>query len=415
MSNSKHMPVLALVFVAGVSSAATIRVPQDRATIQTAIAAAQAGDVVLVSPGVYDENIDFLGKAITVQSAKGPKQTIIDGGLRDSVVIFRNGEGRQSVLKGFTLRKGNAAQFPANGGGVNVVFASPTIDGNWITQNSACSGNGVGLYFSGALVANNRIFNNFPRSCSGGTSGGGIYIGGTGGAEVIGNLISGNRIGYSGGGIAMGANDAIRVERNVIRGNHAISEGGGVSVVNGSEVTFTNNLVYGNTAQTGGGLYLLVPWGSPAGTWVNNTITKNTATDGGSQLQTSGFVEQLKFVNNIFTATGSLSAIDCSTSYTPTPPQFVSNDVYSPKGSLATGSCAGLMGSGGNVSLDPLFVGGGTGPDAYRLRAESPLIDIGVRTQAVGKRDLFGNPRLADGNADGLSVIDLGAHEFIAP
>jgi hypothetical protein len=415
MSNSKHMPVLALVFLAGVSSAATIRVPQDRATIQTAIAAAQAGDVVLVSPGVYDENIDFLGKAITVQSAKGPKQTIIDGGLRDSVVIFRNGEGRQSVLKGFTLRKGNAAQFPSNGGGVNIVFASPTIEGNWITENSACDGNGVGLYFSGALVANNRIFNNFPRSCSGATSGGGIYIGGTGGAEVFNNLIADNRIGMSGGGIGMNATGAIRVERNIVRGNQSTMQGGGVAMINASEPTFVNNLVTSNSAPEGGGLYLFVPWGSPAGTWVNNTVSDNRADLNGSQLQTGGFVDQLKFVNNIFSTSGRTAAMHCSTTYSAAPPQFFTNDVYVTAGSLATGSCAGLLGDGGNVSIAPLFVGGGTDADAYRLSANSPLIDIGGRVQDVGKRDLFGNPRRVDGNADGRSVIDLGAHEFIAP
>src|SRR5216117_3331126 len=43
-----------------------IHVPADQPTIQAAINAAVNGDTVQVSPGTYIENINFLGKAITV-------------------------------------------------------------------------------------------------------------------------------------------------------------------------------------------------------------------------------------------------------------------------------------------------------------------------------------------------------------
>ena len=45
----------------------TLRVPQDYATIQAAINAAQAGDLVLVSPGTYNENLSY-GKGVTLAS-----------------------------------------------------------------------------------------------------------------------------------------------------------------------------------------------------------------------------------------------------------------------------------------------------------------------------------------------------------
>ena len=52
------------------------------------------------------ENVDFVGKAITLKSEKGPEVTTIDGNEAGSVVLFKSGEGRDSVLCGFTLNNG---------------------------------------------------------------------------------------------------------------------------------------------------------------------------------------------------------------------------------------------------------------------------------------------------------------------
>ena len=59
--------------------AATIHVPADQPTIQAGIDAAVNGDLVLVSPGTYIENVNFADKAITLQSETGAEETIIDG------------------------------------------------------------------------------------------------------------------------------------------------------------------------------------------------------------------------------------------------------------------------------------------------------------------------------------------------
>ena len=95
---------------------------------------------MLVAPGTYVENINFRGKAITVASEQGPEVTIIDGNGAGSVVTFAGGENRSAVLRGFTVRNG-ANSF--SGGGVLIQFSSPTVIGNWIVNNGACSGAGV--------------------------------------------------------------------------------------------------------------------------------------------------------------------------------------------------------------------------------------------------------------------------------
>ena len=158
-----------------------ILVPDDYPTIQEGIDAAVNGDTVLVSPGTYVENIDFLGKAITVISSNGPEVTIIDGGNPvnpdyGSVVIFSKGEGLDSVLDGFTVTNGNGTLYhiddydPACGGGIFCVNASPTIKNNIITNNNIEYGTGGGIFCnnSSIIIDNNIIQGNYAPSGGGG-------------------------------------------------------------------------------------------------------------------------------------------------------------------------------------------------------------------------------------------------------
>jgi len=46
------------------------------------------------------------------------------------MILTKKHVSRRSVLKGFTLRNGNAIDYPLHGGGVQIYEASPTIDGN---------------------------------------------------------------------------------------------------------------------------------------------------------------------------------------------------------------------------------------------------------------------------------------------
>ena len=81
-------------------------------SIQQAIIQAESGDEIIVSKGIYNENIDFWGKNITIRSSdpNNPDivaDTVIDGGNEGYVASFYSAEDSNAVLSGFTLRNGN--------------------------------------------------------------------------------------------------------------------------------------------------------------------------------------------------------------------------------------------------------------------------------------------------------------------
>ena len=140
--------LLLTLIIAGVLTlplqAATITVADagaDYTSIQAAIDAAVSGqDEVVVSPGTYVENIDFLGKPITVRSASGdPADTIIDGGGNGSVVTCDSGETSTTVLDGFTIINGSGS----HGGGMYNHFSSPTVTNCTFSENTAVNGGGM--------------------------------------------------------------------------------------------------------------------------------------------------------------------------------------------------------------------------------------------------------------------------------
>jgi len=250
-------------------SAQIIHVPGDQPTIQAGIDAAQNGDTVLVADSTYVENINFLGKAITVASnfimdgdTNHISNTIIDGSQpvnpdNGSVVSFVSGEDTNSVLCGFTITGGT---------------------GTIVAPNIARVGGGVLCNLSGAKICHNRITNNVVNYDFSST-GGGIASGppGTGVLVIIeNNVIDSNQtIGanfetYVSSGAGIGSQTNCRVSGNIIRDNVSFSElnqaaGGGFASVSSDYVLFTNNKVVGNKALTnatddeglGGGIYFV--------------------------------------------------------------------------------------------------------------------------------------------------------------
>jgi hypothetical protein len=398
--------VVVLLPPGSASAQIVIRVPLDTPTIQGAIDVAAAGDSVLVAPGTYVENINFHGKAITVESEQGAQATIIDGNLAGPVVTFTSGEGRASILRGFTLQRGDASGQVLEGGGVRIDGSSPIIQANIITNNRACdSGAGIDADFSSALIEGNYVTNNRQFGCSGGVGGGGVSIGGEGQTQVVDNVIVGNSWGSSGGGITLFAAGTPAISGNVIRANSAYNSGGGMWIVNHSDALIVQNTIVGNQAAQGGGMYWGVPSGYRGPLLVNNTIADNLGQ--GSGIFASGFDAQAQLFNNVVLGAAGQPAIYCEQFYDPSPPVLMSNNVFSPGAAAYAGTCGDPTGMNGNISADPLLVDPSS--NDYHLAAGSPSIDAGDNTAPdLPATDIDGDQRIINGR------VDQGVDEYNA-
>lgn len=268
-----------------------INVPSDSSTIQAGINGAEDDDTVLVAPGIYYENINFLGKSIMVASnfifdsdTNTINSTVIDGSQPvnpkyGSVVTFNSGEDSLSIIKGFTLQNGKATHTEefTFGGGI-FCTSSPTILNNLILGNYAHFGAGICARGENCSpkIANNIVIQND------GVVGAGIF-GEFSQPRIVENLVQGNQASYRGGGIFC------KLAQPVIRGNDIFENesairGGGVHVVYSRAEIMDNHIAFNQTGEHGGGIYLA---GDYSLLIQRNSIHQNAAQKGGGMFVTS--------------------------------------------------------------------------------------------------------------------------------
>ena len=226
------------------ANARIINIPDDHESIQAGIVASEDGDTVLVHPGRYVENVDFIGRAITLASlflTTGEKgyidSTIIDGDQNgSSVVRFTRGEDETSVMTGLTVTNGWANY----GSGIYISGSSPTLSHLVITSNTADRTGGGMHCTSGASPTISHV------------------------------IISDNQSRSGGGGISCYNNATPTVTSSRIIGNLNPGLGGGILCGRGSEITVDSCEIVGNTGFTGGAV--AGNWGVGGAIHLNHTI-----------------------------------------------------------------------------------------------------------------------------------------------
>ncbi|MFH0908208.1 MAG: S8 family serine peptidase [bacterium] len=247
-------------------------------TVQDAVYAAAAGNLVLVTNGTYDAGQGWIDgqdtparvalyKAVTVASVNGPSVTTIRGVGPDSEAAVRcayltNG----AVLSGFALTNGHT-RTPANDydptgyGGGALLDHGGTLSNCFVGSCSASWGGGV-YAWNGGLVTHcemagdrseaggngacvegaSKVTYSVVRNCTG--SDGGAVLGWSGGAVEDSAIMNNDCSGV------VGEDLRTRVVRCVIHHNGTIwSYGGGVSTC-----TIVDSTILSNKAVSGGGV-----------------------------------------------------------------------------------------------------------------------------------------------------------------
>ncbi len=266
-------------------------------SIQKAVNDANDNDIIIVRDGTYKQvgnrNIDTDGKAITIERDKKDLDAVCtidcesqinppDRDLAYRAFIFQNGETATTILDGFTIINGyaadtdwpsepNEADIPeAYGGAIYCKNSSPWINNCIITDNLADYGGGAIFCDanSNAIISDCDISFN---DCGSGIyhyyedvnqSGGGIYCYNSSPA-IINCTISYNWADGAGGGISCKNSNAFIIDCSIYENDcwadddRILQHGGGIYCYNSSPLIYHCNIEWNDAAWSGGGIAVL--------------------------------------------------------------------------------------------------------------------------------------------------------------
>jgi nitrous oxidase accessory protein NosD len=205
----------------------TLRVPDDYPGIQSAVDGAEAGDLVLIKPGVYRESVEVETENLTIRGLDR-NDVILDG-------EFEQDEGFRVLADGVAIENITARHYRGSG------FFWVGVTGYRGSYLTAHNNGNYGIY------ALDSVSGQFDHSYASGSPSAGFYIGqcfpcDAAMTDVVSEF---NGLGYSG----TNAGGNLIVARSVFRNNRA-----GIVPNSGSyelcypqrETTFAGNLVYAN-------------------------------------------------------------------------------------------------------------------------------------------------------------------------